>query len=261
MSKASFNTGARAVRSVTAMALAAPLVITCSSAAMATQQNQVAEIGAISGVAQYGKNVLSVKTETLAIPVVKPANEVPSSAFGAIEATASSIKISPAEAPIEVVEPEVVETAVAATEVVAEQAVATESHQENLSQEVPTQEAEVSAVNSVVAGDSIMATAMNGIGVPYSWGGRTPAGWDCSGFVSWVFSQHGISLPHQSEAIAARGVRIPASEARPGDIVHYPGHVGIYAGNGMILDARTPASGTMLGPMWSANWSYYRITG
>ena len=55
------------------------------------------------------------------------------------------------------------------------------------------------------------------------------------------------------------GKRISKSQARPGDLVYYPGHVGIYAGNGMILDAGNSRKDTSLRKMWKANWSYHRI--
>ena len=55
------------------------------------------------------------------------------------------------------------------------------------------------------------------------------------------------------------GKRISRSEARPGDLAYYPGHVGIYAGNGMILDAGNSAKNTSIRKLWNANWSFYRI--
>lgn len=123
-----------------------------------------------------------------------------------------------------------------------------------------SREAEVEdAPNSSVASSSIFATAKRGIGVPYVFGGGTTSGWDCSGFTSWVYRQHGINLPHSASAQARMGKRVSASEARPGDLVYHPGHVGIYAGNGMILDAGRKATGTSIRKLWKANWSYYRI--
>lgn len=110
-----------------------------------------------------------------------------------------------------------------------------------------------------VAGSSIFATAKKGIGVRYVFGGSSRSGWDCSGFTSWVYRQHGINLPHSARAQVNMGKRISKSEARPGDLVYHPGHVGIYAGNGMILDAGNKAKGTSIRKLWSANWSYYRI--
>ncbi len=110
-------------------------------------------------------------------------------------------------------------------------------------------------------GASILATARSGIGVPYVWGGSTPQGWDCSGFTAWVYAQHGISLPHSAGAQARMGKRIPRSEARPGDLVYKPGHVGIYAGNGRLVDAGNRRVDTSERALYSGNWSFYRIVG
>lgn len=113
--------------------------------------------------------------------------------------------------------------------------------------------------SSSAATGSIFSTAKRGIGVRYVFGGSSPSGWDCSGFTSWVYRQHGIHLPHSAGAQARMGKRISRSEARPGDLAYYPGHVGIYAGNGMILDAGNSAKNTSIRKLWNANWSFYRI--
>ena len=77
-------------------------------------------------------------------------------------------------------------------------------------------------------------------GVPYVYGGSTPAGFDCSGFTSYVYGAFGISLPHSSGAQAGYGMPVSAGDARPGDLVVMPGHVGIYVGNGMMVHAPAP---------------------
>ena len=115
------------------------------------------------------------------------------------------------------------------------------------------------ASSSSAATGSIFSTAKRGIGVRYVFGGSSPSGWDCSGFTSWVYRQHGIYLPHSAGAQARMGKRVSRSEARPGDLAYYPGHVGIYAGNGMILDAGNSAKNTSIRKLWNANWSFYRI--
>ena len=93
------------------------------------------------------------------------------------------------------------------------------------------------------------------MGVPYVWAGRSTSGWDCSGFVSYVYAQMGISLPHQSGDILNSGTVISASEARPGDILWWPGHVGIYAGDGQVLHS-TP--GVSITNIWGSP-TYLRV--
>lgn len=110
-------------------------------------------------------------------------------------------------------------------------------------------------------GESILATARSGIGVPYVYGGSSTSGWDCSGFVRWVYAQHGINLPHGASAQIAQGRWVPRSEARPGDLVYKPGHVGIYAGGNMFVDAGNARVGTSERQIYSGNWSFYRIVG
>lgn len=88
--------------------------------------------------------------------------------------------------------------------------------------------------------------------VPYVWAGNTPAGWDCSGFVKYVFAQFGISTPRQSEAFKAQYKQVSAANARPGDVMWWPGHVGIYTGNGQHIAARSPKYGTVEGPVYGS---------
>jgi cell wall-associated NlpC family hydrolase len=95
----------------------------------------------------------------------------------------------------------------------------------------------------------VVALAMRYLGVPYQWGGATPAtGFDCSGLVMYVFGKLGVSLPHfaASQWYSPDGVWVKPSRLQPGDLVFFigsdgtrkePGHVGIYVDNGYIIDA------------------------
>lgn len=108
------------------------------------------------------------------------------------------------------------------------------------------------------AGSRIVAIASQYLGVPYVYGGSSPSGFDCSGLVQYVFKQAGISLPRTSWAQGASGTRVSAAEARPGDLVYYGHHVGIYAGNGMMIHAPKPGDVVSLVPVYDSP-SYVRI--
>lgn len=92
----------------------------------------------------------------------------------------------------------------------------------------------------------IVNTAKTGIGGAYIWGGKTFRAWDCSGFVSWVYAQHGIKLTAYTYAMA--GELKVTNSPKPGDIVFQNGysHVGIYIGDGKMISALNPSEGTII---------------
>lgn len=106
---------------------------------------------------------------------------------------------------------------------------------------------------------AVAAVAQQYQGVPYSFGGATPAGFDCSGFVSYVYAQFGISLPHSVSGIAASGTAISTDAAVPGDIVTLPGHNGIYLGGGMFIDAPDYGDVVRIRPIYSSDYYIVRI--
>ena len=92
--------------------------------------------------------------------------------------------------------------------------------------------------------EQVLGWAEKGVGTPYVFGGTSQSGWDCSGYTSWVYSHVGVDLPRQSGAQKESGTVVSESEAKPGDLIWHPGHVGIYAGDGQMYDAGSPGSGT-----------------
>ena len=85
----------------------------------------------------------------------------------------------------------------------------------------------------------VVGIAMRYLGVPYVWGGSSPSGFDCSGFVAYVYAQVGVSLPHYTGAQWNMGVPVDRGSLEPGDLVFFDGlgHVGIYIGGGQFIHA------------------------
>lgn len=95
-----------------------------------------------------------------------------------------------------------------------------------------------------VSGQTVVDYAMQFVGNPYVWGGTSLTnGCDCSGFVMSVFGHFGISLPHSSYSLRSCGQAVSYSNAQPGDLICYSGHVAIYIGGGRIVGAQSSAVG------------------
>ena len=113
-----------------------------------------------------------------------------------------------------------------------------------------------SSVSYNPTGQSVVNYACQFVGNPYVWGGTSLTnGADCSGFIMSVYAKFGVSLPHSSGAMAGCGRGVSYSEAMPGDIICYAGHVAIYMGGGQIVHASNAKDGIKI----SGNAAYRPI--
>ena len=89
-------------------------------------------------------------------------------------------------------------------------------------------------------GQQVVDIALQYRGTPYQWGGETPSGFDCSGFVRYVYAQLGVSLPHNAAQQYRLGTAVARSELEPGDLVFFDHlrHNGIYIGEGRFIHSR-----------------------
>ena len=108
-------------------------------------------------------------------------------------------------------------------------------------------------------GRRVVANSMQYLGVPYVFGGTTPSGFDCSGYVRYVFANAGIYLPRTADAQYECGYAVSTAELVPGDLVFFstyeagPSHVGIYLGDGNFINAAS-SSGVSIASLYSSYW-------
>lgn len=106
---------------------------------------------------------------------------------------------------------------------------------------------------------AVISYAKQYLGVPYVWGGTTPAGFDCSGLVQYVYRNSvGVKLPRVSQAQRNVGTRVSRAQALPGDMVNYNHHVGIYLGNGYMIHAPKPGDKVKIAKVYG-NPVYVRV--
>jgi peptidoglycan DL-endopeptidase CwlO len=105
----------------------------------------------------------------------------------------------------------------------------------------------------------VVGIAMQYLGTPYVWGGASPSGFDCSGFIMYVYAQIGVSLPHHAASQYGMGTAVSRDELQPGDLVFFNGlgHAGIYIGGGQFVHA--PHTGDVV-KISSLSDSWYAAT-
>lgn len=107
---------------------------------------------------------------------------------------------------------------------------------------------------------AILAYAQAQVGKSYVWAAEGPDSFDCSGLTMMAYAQAGIQLEHSSSAQLLAGDHIPASEAQPGDLLWWPGHIAIYTGGGRMIGAQTPAEGVREMAVYGSP-TYIRVPG
>lgn len=110
---------------------------------------------------------------------------------------------------------------------------------------VPPPPAAGSNVSLSPEAQAVLGWARAQVGKPYCWGGTGPSCWDCSGFVKQAWSVAGVSLPRTSSAMGSSLPQVPLDRAQPGDILWWPGHVALYAGNGREVEALDARAGVV----------------
>lgn len=124
----------------------------------------------------------------------------------------------------------------------------------------------IGSMSSAARGRAAITTGARYVGTPYVWGGSTPAGFDCSGFVQYVYRKQGVPLPRTSRQMAHAGQAVPAriSALRAGDLMLFRGrdgvinHVALYAGNDRILQSSSSGGGVRFDDLWGNRGDYYR---
>lgn len=120
------------------------------------------------------------------------------------------------------------------------------------------------SIEHAIVKKNIIEDTYRYLGVPYVWGGETPSGFDCSGFVYYMFNEHGINIPREtSGTLFTKGTTIDRSKLQPGDLVFFavkkPGvvsHVGFYVGNNNYISA-TSTKGIEVYSVDSPYWGKY----
>ncbi len=114
---------------------------------------------------------------------------------------------------------------------------------------------------SAISAEQVLQVAAQYVGTPYVFGGSNPRGFDCSGYVMFVYAQFGVELRHSVTAQSRVGIVVSPEDARPGDIVIFNDHShnGIYAGNGQFYHAPQPGDRVKLAPIFEPRHYFVRL--
>lgn len=114
----------------------------------------------------------------------------------------------------------------------------------------------------VAPGLQVASLAQQYVGSRYVWGGSSPSGFDCTGFVMWVFSQFGVAMPHNEAGQLASGDSVDAENLQPGDVLVFANtyrrglsHVGIYVGGGQFIHAMDESHGVIVSSLSNSYWA------
>lgn len=175
------------------------------------------------------------RTELKAAPAVQVASDAK------LKIESKAVKVTPAPEPEPEPEPVVVETPAPEAEAVVE--------------EVEPATPDYASDGSI--GAQAISIAMQYIGIAYTYGGESPAtGFDCSGLIKYVYAQLGVDLPHSSSSMVAAGYQV--ASPIPGDIVWTQGHVSLYAGDGMVVEAANYGTPVRYTEQWQDYAVYIR---
>ncbi len=239
------SAGETSVKASAVLAASGGLVATFALPAQAAPGAGAARSGAAAASSPAATAAAPTEPGTLDLPpaLVAPAPAAPVAleAIGVAGVTAVA-KPKPAPRP-----------APAATQAVRERTASTGSSSTSRSTSRP-------AAPVAQSSSEVVSIARTLLGIPYVYGGTTPAGFDCSGFTSYVFAKAGISIPRT--ASAQQSAATPVSNPQPGDLVFYGSpawHVGIYTGNGMMIDSPREGKSTSERPLFSGVSGYGRF--
>ncbi len=131
-----------------------------------------------------------------------------------------------------------------------------ETAQNNSTSPSSSQDVSVSVPDSANSSE-VVSIAMEYLGCPYVWGGESPSGFDCSGFVMYVYNKVGVSLPHSSRMQYSCGQPVSRANLEPGDLVffHSPiSHVAMYIGDGKMIHAAGTGKNVRIDAVWTRNY-------